>query len=58
LDGHAPQTPEEIARTFDLTREGIRQIEARSLKLELLADAQALRVEAEPPPESAEPLAA
>jgi RNA polymerase primary sigma factor len=59
LAGHTPQTLEEIARTFDLTREGIRQIEARSLaKLELLADAQALRAEAEPPPESTEPVAA
>jgi RNA polymerase sigma factor (sigma-70 family) len=31
LNGHAPCTPTEIARRFNLSRERVRQIESRSL---------------------------
>ena len=42
--GEEPQTLEQVARVYNLTRERIRQIEARSLRtLSKLADAQDLR---------------
>jgi RNA polymerase primary sigma factor len=44
LDGEHPRTPDEVGRTFNVTRERIRQIENQSLKkLRALADAQALK---------------
>jgi RNA polymerase primary sigma factor len=44
LGGHDPQSLEQIAHVFNLTRERIRQIEAQSLKrLSRLEDAQELR---------------
>jgi RNA polymerase primary sigma factor len=44
LNGEAPQTLEQVGRTFDVTRERIRQIENQSLKkLAALADSEALR---------------
>ena len=44
LAGHVPQSLEQIAEVFHLTRERIRQIEAQSLKrLAKLEDAQGLR---------------
>ena len=44
LDGQQPRTLDEVGRTFDVTRERIRQIESQSLKkLRALADAQKLR---------------
>jgi RNA polymerase primary sigma factor len=43
LDGQRPRTLDEVGRTFNITRERIRQIENRSLKrLEVLAQAQKL----------------
>jgi RNA polymerase primary sigma factor len=43
LDGQHPRTLDEVGRTFNLTRERIRQIENRSLKrLEVLAHAEQL----------------
>jgi RNA polymerase primary sigma factor len=45
LDGQHPRTLDEVGRTFNVTRERIRQIENQSLKkLRALADAQRLRV--------------
>jgi len=44
LDGEHPRTLDEVGRTFNVTRERIRQIENQSLKkLRALADAHALR---------------
>src|SRR5712691_5959803 len=44
LDGQHPRTLDEVGRTFDVTRERIRQIENQSLKkLRALADAAKLR---------------
>src|SRR5215467_2157156 len=44
LDGEHPRTLDEVGRTFNVTRERIRQIENQSLKkLRALADALALR---------------
>ena len=44
LDGQHPRTLDEVGRTFNVTRERIRQIENQSLKkLRALADAQKLR---------------
>jgi RNA polymerase primary sigma factor len=44
LDGEAPRTLEEVGRTFNVTRERIRQIETQSLKkLRVLAGAEQLR---------------
>jgi len=44
LDGEQPRTLDEVGRTFNVTRERIRQIENTSLqKLEALAEAQKLR---------------
>ena len=48
LGGERPRTLEEIARTFSVTRERIRQIESQSLnKLKNLREAQQLRDDAE-----------
>jgi RNA polymerase primary sigma factor len=45
LDGQHPRTLDEVGRTFNVTRERIRQIENQSLKkLRALADSQRLRV--------------
>jgi RNA polymerase primary sigma factor len=47
FDGRPPRTLEEIGRTFDLTRERIRQIESQSIKkLQGLEAAQQLRADA------------
>ena len=47
FDGRPPRTLEEIGRTFDLTRERIRQIESQSIKkLQGLDEAQQLRADA------------
>jgi RNA polymerase primary sigma factor len=44
LDGEQPRTLDEVGRTFNVTRERIRQIENQSLKkLRALADANALK---------------
>src|SRR5205809_1610003 len=44
LDGEHPRTPDEVGRTFNVTRERIRQIENQSLKkLRALAEAQSLK---------------
>ena len=44
LDGQHPRTLDEVGRTFNVTRERIRQIENQSLKkLRALADSQRLR---------------
>jgi RNA polymerase primary sigma factor len=44
LDGRHPRTLDEVGRTFNVTRERIRQIENQSLKkLRVLADAAKLR---------------
>jgi RNA polymerase primary sigma factor len=44
LDGQPPRTLDEVGRTFNVTRERIRQIEKQSLKkLRTLADAAKLR---------------
>jgi RNA polymerase primary sigma factor len=44
LDGEHPRTLDEVGRTFNVTRERIRQIENQSLKkLRALADAQSLK---------------
>src|ERR671936_3074538 len=44
LDGEHPRTLDEVGRTFNVTRERIRQIENQSLKkLRALAEAQALK---------------
>ena len=44
LDGEHPRTLDEVGRTFNVTRERIRQIENQSLKkLRALADSQTLR---------------
>ena len=44
LDGEHPRTLDEVGRTFNVTRERIRQIENQSLKkLQSLAEAQKLR---------------
>jgi RNA polymerase primary sigma factor len=44
LDGKPPRTLDEVGRTFNVTRERIRQIENQSLKkLRALADSQTLR---------------
>jgi RNA polymerase primary sigma factor len=43
LDGQHPRTLDEVGRTFNVTRERIRQIESRSLKrLQMVAGAEAL----------------
>ena len=43
LNGEHPRTLDEVGRTFNVTRERIRQIENQSLKkLRALADAQTL----------------
>ena len=48
LDGEHPRTLDELGRTFNVTRERIRQIENQSLKkLEHLREAQPLRDDAE-----------
>ena len=45
LNGEQPRTLDEVGRTFEVTRERIRQIENQSLKkLRALADSQKLRV--------------
>jgi RNA polymerase primary sigma factor len=47
FDGQPPRTLEEIGRTFNLTRERIRQIETQSIKkLQTLEAAQHLRADA------------
>ena len=47
LDGQHPRTLDEVGRTFNVTRERIRQIENQSLKkLRALADAAKLREQA------------
>ncbi len=47
LDGQHPRTLDEVGRTFNVTRERIRQIENQSLKkLRALADSQKLRDQA------------
>jgi RNA polymerase primary sigma factor len=44
LDGQHPRTLDEVGRTFNVTRERIRQIENQSLKkLRALADAHSLK---------------
>ena len=44
LDGNHPRTLDEVGRTFNVTRERVRQIENQSLKkLQSLAEAQKLR---------------
>jgi RNA polymerase primary sigma factor len=44
LNGEAPSTLDEVGRTFNVTRERIRQIENQSLKkLRALGEAQKLR---------------
>jgi RNA polymerase primary sigma factor len=44
LDGEHPRTLDEVGRTFNVTRERIRQIENQSLKkLRALADSHSLR---------------
>ena len=44
LGGEHPRTLDEVGRTFNVTRERIRQIENQSLKkLQSLAEAQKLR---------------
>ena len=44
LDGEHPRTLDEVGRTFNVTRERIRQIENQSLKkLRALAEAQSLK---------------
>jgi RNA polymerase primary sigma factor len=44
LNGEAPRTLDEVGRTFNVTRERVRQIENQSLKkLRVLAEAQMLR---------------
>jgi len=44
LDGEHPRTLDEVGRTFNVTRERVRQIENQSLKkLQALADSQRLR---------------
>jgi RNA polymerase primary sigma factor len=44
LDGNHPRTLDEVGRTFNVTRERVRQIENQSLKkLQALADSQKLR---------------
>jgi RNA polymerase primary sigma factor len=44
LDGQHPRTLDEVGRTFNVTRERVRQIENQSLKkLQALADSQKLR---------------
>jgi RNA polymerase primary sigma factor len=48
LDGTHPRTLDEVGRTFNVTRERIRQIENRSLnKLQHLPESQQLRADAE-----------
>ena len=48
LGGQHPRTLEEVGRTFNVTRERIRQIEQRSLKkLQNLAEAEKLRDDVE-----------
>jgi RNA polymerase primary sigma factor len=45
LNGEQPRTLDEVGRTFQVTRERIRQIENQSLKkLRALSDSQKLRV--------------
>jgi RNA polymerase primary sigma factor len=47
LDGRHPRTLDEVGRTFNVTRERIRQIENQSLKkLRALGDAAKLRDQA------------
>jgi len=49
LDGEHPRTLDEVGRTFNVTRERIRQIENQSLKkLRALADSHSLKDVAEP----------
>jgi RNA polymerase primary sigma factor len=44
LDGQHPRTLDEVGRTFNVTRERVRQIENQSLKkLQALAESQKLR---------------
>jgi RNA polymerase primary sigma factor len=44
LDGEDPRTLDEVGRTFNVTRERVRQIEHQGLrKLQALAEAQKLR---------------
>jgi RNA polymerase primary sigma factor len=44
LDGQMPKTLDEVGRTFNVTRERIRQIENQSLKkLRALTDANSLK---------------
>jgi RNA polymerase primary sigma factor len=44
LDGEHPRTLDEVGRTFNVTRERIRQIENQSLKkLRALADSHSLK---------------
>jgi RNA polymerase primary sigma factor len=48
LDGRRPRTLDEVGRTFNVTRERIRQVENQSLKkLQALAETQALRDDGE-----------
>jgi len=50
LDGEHPRTLDEVGRTFNVTRERIRQIETQSLKkLQNLREAQMLRDDVEIP---------
>jgi RNA polymerase primary sigma factor len=54
LGGKNPLTLDEVGRTFNVTREGIRQIENQSLKkLERLPESQQLRNNDESQPDSA-----
>src|ERR1700748_1721177 len=54
LGGEHPRTLDEVGRTFNVTRERIRQIENQSLKkLQSLAEAQKLRDVAQPRPRPA-----
>ena len=44
LDGEHPRTLDEVGRTFNVTRERVRQIENQSLKkLQALAESQKLK---------------
>ena len=44
LDGEQPRTLDEVGKTFNVTRERIRQIENQSLKkLQAMAESQKLR---------------
>ena len=51
LDGEQPRTLDEVGRTFNVTRERVRQIENQSLKkLQAMAESQKLREVGQPDP--------